>query len=103
MGLVVDWAEFEAMHVARGLAPTVPAATWRTAVPVYSPVRQVGRATSGTWSPLLKQNVALASLDAGVARPGTRLQVEWTVEVHRGKLAATVVELPFLDLPRKRA
>jgi aminomethyltransferase len=103
VGLEVDWAQFEAMYVSRGLPPSVPGATWRTAVPVYSPARQVGRATSGTWSPILKKNVALASLQATVATPGTRLQIEWTVEVHRGRLAATVVELPFLDLPRKRA
>jgi aminomethyltransferase len=103
MGLVVDWGEFEAMHAAHGLPPTVPAATWRTPVPVYSPIRQVGRATSGTWSPILKQNIALASLDAGVATAGTRLEIEWTVEVSRGRLAATVTDLPFLDLPRKRA
>jgi aminomethyltransferase len=103
MGLIVDWGQFEAMHATHGLPPTVPAATWRTAVPVYSPVRQVGRATSGTWSPNLKQNIALASLDATVAKPGTPLQIEWTVEARRGRLDATVVELPFLDLPRKRA
>jgi len=36
-------------------------------------------------------------------RPGTRLQVEWTVEGRRGRVNATVVELPFLDLDRKRA
>ena len=30
------------------------------------------------------------------------LQAEWTVEARRGRVGATVVELPFLDLPRKR-
>jgi hypothetical protein len=36
-------------------------------------------------------------------RIGATLQVEWTVEGRRGRVAAAVVELPFLDLPRKRA
>jgi glycine cleavage system T protein (aminomethyltransferase) len=102
VGLQIDWIGIEAMHAAQGLAPVVPASAWRTAVPVYSPVRQVGRATSGTWSPILKRNIALASVEAGVATPGTRLEIEWTVEARRGRVAATVVELPFLDLPRKR-
>jgi aminomethyltransferase len=102
VGLTVDWTGVEAMHAAQGLPPVVPAAAWRTAVPVYSPVRQVGRATSGTWSPTLKRNIALASVDAAVATPGTRLEIEWTVEARRGRVAATVVDLPFLDLPRKR-
>ena len=34
--------------------------------------------------------------------PGTRLAVEWTVEGHRGRVDATVVPLPFLDLPQAR-
>jgi hypothetical protein len=34
---------------------------------------------------------------------GTRLEVEWTVEGYRHPVGATVVPLPFLDLPRKRA
>jgi hypothetical protein len=29
--------------------------------------------------------------------------VEWTVEGERGTVDATVVDLPFLDLDRKRA
>jgi hypothetical protein len=37
------------------------------------------------------------------ARVGARLQVEWTVEGRRGRVNGTVVELPFLDLERKRA
>jgi hypothetical protein len=30
------------------------------------------------------------------------MSVEWTVEGERGRVGATVVGLPFLDLPRKR-
>ena len=33
---------------------------------------------------------------------GRSSQVEWTVEGHRGRVGATVVPLPFLDLPRRR-
>jgi glycine cleavage system aminomethyltransferase T len=59
--------------------------------------------TSSTWSPILKQMVGLATLDEKVSGAGTELWVEWTVEAHRGKVAATVTPLPFLNLPRKRA
>ena len=47
--------------------------------------------------------IALASVDHRFAEPGTRLQMEWSVEGERGRVGATVVELPFLDLARKRA
>jgi hypothetical protein len=46
--------------------------------------------------------VAFGSVDKRYEQPGTRLSVEWTVEGERGKVAATVVPTPFLDLERKR-
>ena len=104
VGLEIDWDEFEAIHRAAGLVPAVPAATWRSAVPVYAGATgaQVGRATSGTWSPTLKRNIALASIASRLAAPGSRLRIEWTIESRRHRIAARVVPLPFLDLPRKR-
>jgi aminomethyltransferase len=103
VGLDIEWEGVESMHLAQGLAPVVPAAAWRTAIPVFIGRRQVGRATSGTWSPTLKKNIALASVKALASDPGTRIDVEWTVEAHRGRVPAVVTELPLLDLPRKRA
>jgi glycine cleavage system aminomethyltransferase T len=63
----------------------------------------VGKATSMTWSPHLKRVVSLALIDKEVAAEGSRLQAEWTVEGTRERVGATIVSLPFLDLPRKRA
>jgi aminomethyltransferase len=105
VGLEIDWDEFEAIHRAAGLVPAVPAATWRAAVPVYGGATgaQIGRATSGTWSPTLKRNIALASVEARHATPGMRLRIEWTIEATRHRISAKVVPLPFLDLPRKRS
>ena len=77
--------------------------TSRVPVPVYAGRRQAGRATSTTWSPILKKAVALASLSKEHAEEGTRVEVEWTVEARRGRAPATVVPLPFFDPPRKRA
>ena len=103
VGLDIDWAGIEALSAAQGLPPTVPAEAWRTPVPVYSATRQIGRATSGTWSPTLKKNIALSLLETAYSSPGTRVNMEWTIEARRGRVAATVVELPFFDPPRKRA
>ena len=75
----------------------------RAPVPVFAGGRQVGRATSHGWSPILKQAIALASVPPQYEAIGTPLAVEWTVEGRRGRVGATVVELPFLDLERKRA
>jgi len=70
-------------------------------VPVYRGREQVGKATSTTWSPLLKQLIALASIEPSHAKPGTKLQIELTVEAVRHRATATVRQLPFFNPPRK--
>ena len=101
MGLEIDWNEFEALFDRMGLAPQTPATASRVHVPVYKGREQVGKATSTTWSPLLKQLIALASVESRHAKPGSRLHVEMTVEAVRHKVAATVRQLPFFNPPRK--
>jgi aminomethyltransferase len=103
VGLDLDWGEIERLYAAQDLSPALSAAAWRQQVPVYASDRQVGRATSGTWSPGLKQNIALASVEARYEAAGNLLQMEWTVEGRRGRVGATVVPLPFFDPPHKRA
>ena len=102
VGLSVDWPSIEALHEAQGLPIHVPTQAWREQVPVYAAGRQVGRATSGTWSPTLKKHIALASVDAGYEPAGSQVSLEVTVEGRRGRAAATVVPLPFFDPSRKR-
>jgi aminomethyltransferase len=102
VGLDLDWVELEAMHLRHGLSPAVSPQAWRDQVPVFGAGRQVGRATSGTWSAILKKNVALATVEAASAGPGTHLEIGWSVEGERGRIGATVTALPFFDPPRKR-
>ena len=101
MGLEIDWDEVEAMFDRMGLAPQTPATASRVHVPVYKGRKQIGKATSTTWSPLLKQLIALASLQPQHAIPGVKVQMEMTVEAVRHKVSATVRSLPFFNPPRK--
>jgi aminomethyltransferase len=103
VGLELDWEPLEELYRTRGLTPTLDPAASREAVPLYSRGRQVGKATSSTWSPILKQVIALASVDAGHSKVGTRIEVEWTVEARRSRVPATVVEVPFFNPERKTA
>jgi len=103
VGLVLDWDELEALYDSFGLPPTRSSHAWRTAVPVYADGRQVGQATSGSWSPLLKQDLALASVRRGFGDVGRKLQMEVTVEYQRRTITATVTKTPFFDPERKRA
>jgi glycine cleavage system aminomethyltransferase T len=63
----------------------------------------VGRATSTTWSPTLKQLIALATIDAPHVGAGTALDVEITVEAVRHRVSARVVPTPFFNPDRKTA
>lgn len=103
VGLEADWTEVEALYDAVGLPPTAPATASRVAVPVYHDGRHVGRATSTTWSTTLKKLIALATIDTPHTTPGTRVQLEVTVEAVRHTVTATVVKTPFFNPPRKTA
>jgi aminomethyltransferase len=103
VGLELEWAGIEAMFAKHDLAPAVSQVVHRDPVPVYRDGRQVGRATSIGWGPTIKKMVAFGSLDRRLEASGTEISVEWTVEGERGTVAAKVVPMPFLDLPRKRS
>jgi len=101
VGLEMDWVEIEESYEKFGLTPAAPAQASRLHVPVYLGSRQVGKATSTTWSPLLKKMIALSSIDTAHAQPGAKLQMEITIEAMRRKVTATVVKLPFFNPARK--
>jgi aminomethyltransferase len=100
-GLEISWTAVEALYERLGLAPQIPAAASRTAVPVYRGGRQVGRATTTTWSPVLKKLIALATVVAPHFEEGTALEIEVTVEAVRHRVPGTVVKTPFFNPARK--
>ncbi len=64
---------------------------------VFADERQVGEVTSGTFSPTLKQSVAMAYVEPALAAPGTKLSID--IRGHREP--ASVVKLPFYKRARK--
>jgi glycine cleavage system T protein (aminomethyltransferase) len=102
VGLELDWSGIEGAFARHGLPPAVQATVSRDPVPLFYAGGQVGRATSTCWSPALKKMIALGSIEAGL-RPGAPLELEWSVEGERGRVGAVAVDLPFLDLERRRA
>jgi len=103
IGLELDWNEIEALYENLGLTPAAPSQASRVHVPVYSGNRQVGKATTTTWSPVLKKLIALASVETGHAKVGAKLDIEVTIEAVRQRAAATVTKLPFFNPARKTA
>jgi aminomethyltransferase len=103
VGLQLEWSDIEGLFSAQGLPPAISPVVDRSPRPVYIGGRLIGKATSVGWSPILKQAIALATVPPSHEALGSRVDVEWSVEGRRGRVASTVVELPFLDLERKRA
>jgi aminomethyltransferase len=85
------------------MAPQVPSMASRVAVPVYRAGKQVGKATSTTWSPTLKKMIALACVKREHSAVGTTLGIEMTVEAVRRTVSAKVVAMPFFNPARKTA
>jgi aminomethyltransferase len=102
VGVELDFASLERAYAEVGLATRLPNAAWRTSVPIYVGGGQAGYATSGMWSPLLKKYIALAHLRARWAAPGTRIEMELTVEHRRKYVLGHVAKKPFFDPARKR-
>jgi aminomethyltransferase len=103
VGLEINWNEVETLYDKWKMAPQVPSMASRVAVPVFRGGRQVGKATSTTWSPTLKKMIALASVRREHSTVGTTLSIEMTVEAVRHSVSAKVVALPFFNPPRKTA
>lgn len=103
VGIEVDWESLEALYHEVGLSPSLPTVAWRASVPIYRSGQQIGYASSGCWSPLLKKYLALAHVQAPHFAPDTQVEMEMTVEHHRRRANAWVRALPFFDPERKRA
>ena len=103
VGLELDLNVFEDAYLDLGYPIEHPLRAWRHVTPLMRKGETIGRATSGTFSPLLKRSIALGFLPTKHAEVGSTVSIEWQIEETRQQIPATVVPLPFLDLPRKRS
>ena len=103
VGIEIQWDELEKHYRAVGLAPGLPSTAWRTSTPLYYGSEQVGYATSGAWSPILKRYIALAHIKNSYSKEGTLLDFELKIEHFRKLTPAKVVQTPFFDPERKRS
>ena len=103
VGIEIEWEELENLYRDGGLAPGLPRTAWRTSTPLFHGDEQVGYASSGCWSPILKRYIALAHIKSEFSQLGSKLKFEIKVEHFRKLTPAKVVNTPFFDPERKRS
>ncbi len=97
VGFEVDWEKMEPLFARVGLPPQIPGMAVRESLPMMQGDKQVGYASTSTWSPVLKKYIALVHLQRPYYEPGTALTMEVTVEHRRLQAPGKVVKLPFYE------
>ena len=102
-GIEIQWTSLEKKYKKVGLPPELPRTACRTSTPLYYKKQQVGYATSGCWSPILKRYIALAHIQTDYADIGSCLDFEIKIEHIRQLTPAIIVDTPFFNPQRKRS
>lgn len=105
VGLELDATAYRDAFSLAGLSAVHNTVPQRSSIPLYDGGAYVGYASSHVYSPLLKQQIALASVHAHALDTDgdAALRIEITVEHQRLTVPARIVPLPFFDPPRRRA
>ncbi|MEK6221040.1 MAG: aminomethyltransferase family protein, partial [Chloroflexota bacterium] len=103
IGLDINWFDLEKKYSKGNLPPQVPGQVSRNPLPLYKQGRQVGQATSITFSPTLKKYIAIGTIESSMANLGDEVDIEITVEYARKTAKAKLVKPSFFNPKRKRA
>ncbi|MFP5343803.1 MAG: aminomethyltransferase family protein [Candidatus Limnocylindria bacterium] len=103
-GLIVDYEDYDRVYNEAGLIPPKDHAPIVEDWMLYDDdYERVGYATSFMYSPMLQRHIAIARVRPDLARLGTRVKLEFTVDHHYEQVAAHVARLPFYNPERKTA
>ncbi|MDF2734615.1 MAG: aminomethyl transferase family protein [Chloroflexota bacterium] len=103
-GLIVDWRDYDRVYNEAGLIPPKDHAPVQEDWMCYDDdYQRVGYATSFMYSPMLQRHIAIARVRPDLARLGTKVNLEFTVDHHYEQVAAHVARLPLYNPERKTA
>lgn len=103
-GLIVDWRDYDRVYDEAGLLPPKDHRPIVEDWMVYDDDDQrVGYATSFMYSPMLQRHIAIARIRPELAKVGTKVNLEFTVDHQYRRVAAHVARLPLYDPARKTA
>jgi aminomethyltransferase len=103
-GIVVDWAEWDALHREAGLLPPKSETTLPYESMLYDGQHeQVGYCTSFVYSPVLQRHIGLARVRPVLAPADTPLRLEIALLHHNTTVGVRTTKLPFFNPERKTA
>jgi aminomethyltransferase len=103
-GLVVDYEDYDRVYTEAGLIPPKDHSPIVEDWMLYDDdYQRVGYATSFMYSPMLQRHIAIARVRPDLAKLGTKVKLEFTVDHHYEQVAAHVARLPLYNPARKTA
>ncbi|MFN0283828.1 MAG: aminomethyltransferase family protein [Kineosporiaceae bacterium] len=104
VGLVVDWQDYDRVHVEAGLIPPKDETPLDYESMLYAADgARVGYATSLMYSPALQRHIAIARVQPSSSAVGTTVNLELTLNHEYKTVAAQVARLPLFNPERKTA
>jgi aminomethyltransferase len=104
VGILLDYADYERVYAEAGLiAPRDETPLDWESMLYDDDGERVGYATSLMYSPVLQRHIAMARVRPDLGAPGSRVNVELTINHEYVTVAAEVTRLPFFNPPRKTA
>lgn len=103
-GLVVDPHQWAGHHDRAGLIPPKNHLPHHGDLMIYDDEgKRAGWASSFMYSPMLQRHIALGRVRPSLARPGSHVQLEVTIDHDYDTVPAVVVPLPLYDPDRRTA
>jgi aminomethyltransferase len=104
VGLSVDWHQFDRLHTEAGLLTPKDETPLSYESMLYDDEgERIGYATGLMYSPMLQRHIAMARVRPDLASPGSRVNLEITIDHRYRTVAADVARLPLFNPTRKTA
>jgi aminomethyltransferase len=104
VGLMVDWRDWDRHYGDAGLIPPKDETPVVWEMMLYdADGNRVGYTTSFMYSPMLQRHIAMARVQPDLAKPGSKVNLEITINHRYHTVAAVVARPPLFNPPRKTA
>jgi glycine cleavage system T protein (aminomethyltransferase) len=104
VGLMIDWREWDRHYGDAGLIPPKDETPVVYEMMLYdADANRVGYTTSFMYSPMLQRHIAMARVQPDLARPGSQVNLEVTINHRYHTVGAVVARPPLFNPPRKTA